>query len=420
MASEHRSNVVEVYVRYLREKIDRPFGVDVAGDGARRRLPVARGRWSGMSRLPIRVRLDRRLRGCDDPGAGRRRHLRLPAARGRSRPRRSTTPLERAWTQLIAAARRRATGAARGGGRAGESDEGFAQVIGPDGRLIDGVRRVGRPRADRGRARAGAREPYTCRAGGRGGGRKRRGSSPGRSASPAGPRPASYVDRPLDRGPRGDPRRRWSLRSPIGGPARGLDRLAARPRPRGLGAAADRGHAARAPPASRSSRTTPLLPLPEANDEVRRLGETLNEMLERLRTAVRARAALRRRRQRTNCAPRSPWSGPSSTPRCELPTLGRWRASRSARRWRSATGSQRSPTTSWCWRAPRTARSRSASRPSTPRAELEGTRVRFAERAAAGGRALRVDAPAGLRARRRPPAPAPGPRQPRRQCAAPR
>ena len=29
----------------------------------------------------------------------------------------------------------------------------------------------------------------------------------------------------------------------------------------------------------------PLLPLPEANDEVRRLGETLNEMLERLRTA---------------------------------------------------------------------------------------------------------------------------------------
>jgi len=24
---EHRSNVVDVYVRYLREKIDRPFGV---------------------------------------------------------------------------------------------------------------------------------------------------------------------------------------------------------------------------------------------------------------------------------------------------------------------------------------------------------------------------------------------------------
>jgi two-component system OmpR family response regulator len=25
---EHRSNVIEVYVRYLRDKIDRPFGCD--------------------------------------------------------------------------------------------------------------------------------------------------------------------------------------------------------------------------------------------------------------------------------------------------------------------------------------------------------------------------------------------------------
>ena len=28
MAFEKRSNVIDVYVRYLREKIDRPFGVD--------------------------------------------------------------------------------------------------------------------------------------------------------------------------------------------------------------------------------------------------------------------------------------------------------------------------------------------------------------------------------------------------------
>ena len=34
---ENRSNVVDVYVRYLREKIDRPFGRHVARDGARRR-----------------------------------------------------------------------------------------------------------------------------------------------------------------------------------------------------------------------------------------------------------------------------------------------------------------------------------------------------------------------------------------------
>ena len=36
-AYENRSNVVDVYVRYLREKIDRPFGRDSHRDGARRR-----------------------------------------------------------------------------------------------------------------------------------------------------------------------------------------------------------------------------------------------------------------------------------------------------------------------------------------------------------------------------------------------
>ena len=41
---ENRSNVVDVYVRYLREKIDRPFGVDsietVRGAGYRMRKPA--------------------------------------------------------------------------------------------------------------------------------------------------------------------------------------------------------------------------------------------------------------------------------------------------------------------------------------------------------------------------------------------
>ena len=41
---ESRSNVVDVYVRYLREKIDRPFGHALDRDGARRRLPAAGGR----------------------------------------------------------------------------------------------------------------------------------------------------------------------------------------------------------------------------------------------------------------------------------------------------------------------------------------------------------------------------------------
>ena len=53
---EQRSNVVEVYVRYLREKIDRPFGVQLDRDGARRGLPAAQGR-RHVSRVPVRVRL---------------------------------------------------------------------------------------------------------------------------------------------------------------------------------------------------------------------------------------------------------------------------------------------------------------------------------------------------------------------------
>ena len=38
---ENRSNVVDVYIRYLRKKIDLPFGAQLDRDGARRRLPPA-------------------------------------------------------------------------------------------------------------------------------------------------------------------------------------------------------------------------------------------------------------------------------------------------------------------------------------------------------------------------------------------
>ena len=42
--SRASSNVVDVYIRYLREKIDRPFGRELARDGSRRRLPPPRRR----------------------------------------------------------------------------------------------------------------------------------------------------------------------------------------------------------------------------------------------------------------------------------------------------------------------------------------------------------------------------------------
>ena len=65
---ENRSNVVDVYVRYLREKIDRPFGVESIETVRGRRLPAARGRWT-LSRLPIRAAGDAGLRGVDGAGA---------------------------------------------------------------------------------------------------------------------------------------------------------------------------------------------------------------------------------------------------------------------------------------------------------------------------------------------------------------
>ena len=55
MAFESRSNVVDVYVRYLREKVDRPFGREGDRDHPRRWLSAAGRR--RMSKLPIRLRL---------------------------------------------------------------------------------------------------------------------------------------------------------------------------------------------------------------------------------------------------------------------------------------------------------------------------------------------------------------------------
>ena len=54
-AYENRSNVVDVYVRHLRRKIDEPLRSPLPGDGSRRGLPVAGG-W-GVSGLPIRFRV---------------------------------------------------------------------------------------------------------------------------------------------------------------------------------------------------------------------------------------------------------------------------------------------------------------------------------------------------------------------------
>ena len=79
---ENRSNVVDVYVRYLREKIDRPFGDAVDRDGARGRLPAAPGRRRERAlliRRPLPIRLQRhaRVRRRDGGRAGRHRRSAL-------------------------------------------------------------------------------------------------------------------------------------------------------------------------------------------------------------------------------------------------------------------------------------------------------------------------------------------------------
>ena len=78
-AYDGTSNVVDVYVRYLRDKVDRPFGRARHRDGARRRLPAARRRRVvGVARGHVARRValvhadgehgqDDRPNGNDDP-----------------------------------------------------------------------------------------------------------------------------------------------------------------------------------------------------------------------------------------------------------------------------------------------------------------------------------------------------------------
>ena len=140
------------------------------------------------------------------------------------------------------------------------------------------------------------------------------------------------------------------------------------------------------------------LPLPAADDEVRRLGETLNEMLDRLRGSY--------ERERRFVADAShELRTPLSVLKTELETTlrspssgaGRPRvARRGARRDRPAGPARRRPA------ADRALRRRRAARCSREEVDvrelLEQTGRRFEERARSEGRAISVDAPDGLSA----------------------
>ena len=175
-AYENRSNVVDVYIRRLRRKIDEPFGRRVARDGARRRLPAAAR--TRVSRLPIRVRVAAAFARRDGGGARRRRagsstrgsasHLALALDRelrlraqdlGGARPPAAARSLAR-----------------DGGGRFVERGESYAQLLDADGRVLDATPPLGRAPAPRPRRAArGARTATGLR-------RHAVGSGPGRAA----------------------------------------------------------------------------------------------------------------------------------------------------------------------------------------------------------------------------------------------
>ena len=133
---EQRSNVVEVYVRYLREKIDRPFGVrsleTVRGMGYRLRQDG--GPPEPPADPPPADRRSSRWRWCVVlAGAGLFVYLRLRA------------DLDEAVDAGAPRARRGGRADARGahpsaGAGGGQPEEGFAQVLAPGARVLDATR----------------------------------------------------------------------------------------------------------------------------------------------------------------------------------------------------------------------------------------------------------------------------------------
>ena len=134
-AYENRSNVVDVYVRYLREKIDRPFGLrsieTVRGAGYRLRAdggaPVDEP--AADPRPP-----HARVRARDGGRAGRDRRVPLPAARV----------------------------VARRDGRRGVGVPTGRRLVGGRGRRLASSEE-GAPRRSGRESRAGARSPAACR-----------------------------------------------------------------------------------------------------------------------------------------------------------------------------------------------------------------------------------------------------------------
>ena len=264
IAFESHSNVVDVYVRYLREKIDRPFGRTLDRDGSRRRVPAAqrnephsdpdppdtavRARDGGRARGARRIRL--RAGRLDAPPLDRPEPARAGdggdaparqgalAARPRRRERGELRPGARRGRALVSARDRPARPAARRRRRRGRSPAAArsarpSSIPGRDGPLAaardpalvaaaatsvlvlassldardESLERPAQGAARRLAARAAARDARRLRA-------RRRGAAPGRGDAAQGERdlggdagqPAAGAARRATRS-RGSPRR---------------------------------------------------------------------------------------------------------------------------------------------------------------------------------------------------------------------
>ena len=282
---ENRSNVVDVYVRYLREKIDRPVRHRDHRDGARRRLPAPEAAREVIGRLSDPGAADRRVRRGDARWSSRWRAL-FVYVKVRS-------DLNEALDESLASRADDVVGAGRGRRGLG---------AGPRRRAPRRGRGQLRPGAEPGRraslastlsAGAGAaitpaeadgrRDGSVCPASARcPASTARRSSSRARS-----PRP------PASRSSWSAPRPRTEARPSPASPA--PSRSARRSRSCSPRCSATCWRAARwrrsrrcaaGPPSITLERSGERLPLPRADDEIRRLGETLNEMLDRIEASL--------------------------------------------------------------------------------------------------------------------------------------
>ena len=162
------------------------------------------------------------------------------------------------------------------------------------------------------------------------------------------------------------------------------------------------------------------LPLPAAHDEIRRLGETLNAMLDRLRDVLRARAPLRGRRQ-----PRAAHAAGRDQDRAGGGAARRRPRARGARGADGRGGGVRParaarPRTCWCWRAAARAGCRSLRASSTSASCSSGCASASPTAPGRAGARSGVEAARRPAPRRRRAAPRPGAREPGGQRAAPR